>query len=250
MNPTPTSAGSSPPDAGSDPPQPPHRRHSRFPATARWTLVFIVVIIAMVVAIWPRGDDPAPSGADDGVTATGPRATDAQVDDAQLAKARQEADLPACPTTGAPVSPQSALAGITVPCLSDGSAYDIGAATAGKPLVINMWAVWCLPCRHELPEMAAYAERAGDKLDVVAVHAQEGARNPYLVLQFLIENGVRLPVVLDTDAKVAGALGAPRVFPSTILVRADGTVAKVLPQIFDDPDEVAAAVQQYLGVAT
>ncbi|MBD1322351.1 TlpA family protein disulfide reductase [Streptomyces sp. SID6673] len=206
-------------------------------------------MIALVVAIWPRGDDDT-AGVSDQATATGPKATDAQVDEGQLAQARRDAALQPCPQTGLPIGPGSVLAGVTAPCLADGKPYDVGAGTAGKPMVVNMWAVWCLPCRRELPEMAAYAQRAGDKVTVLAVHAQEGAKNPYLALRFLTENNVHLPVVMDPDARIAGALKAPRVFPSTILVRGDGTVAKVLPQVFDDPDQIAAAVRQYLGVAT
>ena len=38
---------------------------------------------------------------------------------------------------------------------------------------------------------------------------------------------------------VAAALGVPRAYPSTVLVRADGTVAAVLPRVFESPDEVA-----------
>ncbi|MDY6810576.1 MAG: TlpA disulfide reductase family protein [Actinomycetota bacterium] len=249
MNQTPTSAASGP-DEDDDAATPPTRRPSRFPASARWTIVFTVVILALVVAIWPRGDDSAGPGTPTAPTASGPRATDAQVDDAQLVQARSDAALPPCPQTGLPEGPQSVLAGVTVPCLADGTSYDVGAGTAGRPLVVNMWAVWCLPCRRELPVVESYARQAGDDVTVLAVHAAEGAQNPYLALQFLMENDVQLPVVLDTDATIAAALGAPRVFPSTILVRADGTVAQVLPQVFDTPDELAAVVQQYLGVRT
>lgn len=207
-------------------------------------------MIALIVAIWPR-DDGTGTGPDaTAPSVSGPNATDAQVGDAQLAQARRDAALEPCPVTGQPMGPQSVLAGVTVPCLADGRPYDVGAGTAGKPMLVNMWAVWCLPCRRELPEVAAYAQRAGDKVTVLAVHAQEGAQNPYMALQFLTENDVHLPSVLDTDARVAAALGAPRVFPSTILVRPDGTVAKVLPQVFENPDQIADAVQQYLGVAT
>ncbi|MYR08040.1 redoxin family protein [Gordonia sp. SID5947] len=206
-------------------------------------------MIALVVAIWPRGDDETASVSDP-ATATGPRATDAQVDEGQLAQARRDAALAPCPQTGLAMGQASVLAGVTAPCLADGKPYDVGAGTAGKPMVVNMWAVWCLPCRRELPQMADYAQRAGDQVTVLAVHAQEGARNPYLALRFLTENNVHLPVVMDTDARIAGALKAPRVFPSTILVRADGTVAKILPQVFDDPDQIAVAVREYLGVTT
>ncbi|MFW0793617.1 TlpA disulfide reductase family protein [Gordonia sp. CPCC 205515] len=207
-------------------------------------------MIALIVAIWPRGGSGVPDGSVTASAPSGPNAMDAQVGDAQLASARADAALPPCPTTGLPMGPDAALAGVRAPCLADGSTYDLGTGTAGKPLIVNMWAVWCLPCRHELPVMAEYAQRAGDSVNVLAVHAQEGAQNPYLALQFLIENNVRMATVLDTDGKIAAALRAPRVFPSSILIRPDGTVAKVLPQIFDSPDQIAAAVDQYLGVRT
>jgi hypothetical protein len=59
---------------------------------------------------------------------------------------------------------------------------------------------------------------------------------------------VRLPGVQDGDGKVRIAVGAPPVLPVSVLVRADGTVAKVLPQPFRSADEIAAAAAQYLGV--
>lgn len=207
-------------------------------------------MVALIVAIWPRGGSDLPDGTVTASAPSGPNAMDARVGDAQLAAARRDAALPPCPTTGLPKGADAALAGVSAPCLADGTPYDLGAGTAGKPLIVNMWAVWCLPCRRELPVMAEYAQRAGDAVNVLAVHAQEGAQNPYLALQFLSENNVHLAAVLDTDGKVAAAVGAPRVFPSSILIRADGTVAKVLPQVFDSPDQIAAAVDQYLGVST
>lgn len=242
------------PDTDSDtasPEPPPARRPSRFPPAARWTVVFFVVIIALIVAIWPRGTDPAGTGLPDQAGASDlPMATDAPADPAQLAQARTEAALAGCPQTGQPVAPQSVLAGVTAPCLASGAPYDVGAGTAGMPMVINMWAVWCTPCRRELPVLDDYATRAQGRVTVLAVHAKEGANSPFLVLKYLAELGVRLPTVLDTEGAVAAALQAPRVFPSTIIVRPDGTVAKVLPQLFDTPDQFADAVAQYTGVRT
>ncbi|MGC4933450.1 TlpA disulfide reductase family protein [Gordonia sp. DT30] len=239
------------PEPGEPSPRPSRRRGSRFPPAARWTLVFFVVVIALVVAIWPRGDSTT-GGAAEQVRPSGAlSATDAQVDDAQLSQARRDAAIDRCPQVGgATPGPAAVLAGVSAPCLATGAPYDVGAGTAGKPLVINMWAVWCQPCRNELPVLAEYAQRAGPAVTVLTVHAREGAGNPYLVLRFLSELGVHLPVVLDTDGQVAAALKAPRVFPSTIIVRADGSVAKVAPMVFDDPQQIADQVRAATGVAT
>ena len=221
---------------------------TRISPAARWSIVFAVVMVALVVAIWPRGSDEPDTFDPTAAAPSGPAATDMQVPDAQLQQARAEAGLEPCPQTGLPMGPSSVLNGVEVPCLASGAKYNVGVETAGMPLVINMWAVWCLPCRRELPVLADYARQAAGRVNVLTVHAQEGANNPYLALRFLIENGIHLPTVLDTDGRVAKALTAPRVFPSTILVRPDGTVAKVLPRVFDDADQVSAAVSEYLGV--
>ncbi|MFW0789436.1 TlpA family protein disulfide reductase [Gordonia sp. CPCC 205333] len=216
----------------------------------RWTIVFIVAVIALIVAIWPRSNDPMPTATPTAEPSSGARVTDAPVADAELARARAQARLADCPNGGSPVGPTSTLAGVTVPCLATAASYDVGAGTAGKPMLINMWAVWCLPCRRELPVLQDYAKRAGDSITVLTVHAVDGSRSPFLILKFLTELGITLPTILDTKAQVAAALSAPKVFPSTILVRADGTVAKVLPQIFESTDAVAAAVETNLGVRT
>ncbi|MGV9670352.1 MULTISPECIES: TlpA disulfide reductase family protein [unclassified Gordonia (in: high G+C Gram-positive bacteria)] len=233
-------------------PTPGHRpRGSRFPPAARWTVVFFIVVIALVVAIWPREGGSSSSSSEQVRPSGALSATDLQVDDAQLAQARTDAAIAPCPQVGGPPPGASAvLAGVSVPCLATGAPYDVGAGTVGKPLVINMWAVWCEPCRRELPVLAEYAQRAGDRVTVLTVHAKEGAGNPYLVLRFLTELGVHLPVVLDTDGAVAAALRAPRVFPSTIIVRADGSVAKIAPTVFDDPQQIADEVRSATGVTT
>ncbi|MDS1114725.1 TlpA disulfide reductase family protein [Gordonia westfalica] len=230
-----------------DSPPPPAPPNSRFPAAARWTLVFVIVMIALIVAIWPRGDAPSPTtGAPP--SASGPRPLDAPVDEARVAKARADAALADCPVTGLPESPDSVLAGIVEPCLGTGAPYDLGAATAGRPLVINVWAQWCGPCKTELPYFEEFAARADDRVTVLALHAKEGGTNPFFPLTLLTEIGVRLPSVLDPDGRVAAAITAPRVFPSTVFLRADGSIAKVYPGVFDSPQEIAEAVEEYLGV--
>jgi thiol-disulfide isomerase/thioredoxin len=116
-------------------------------------------------------------------------------------------------------------------------------------MLVNVWAHWCGPCRAELPVINDFAQQAGDRVRVLTVQGQEGAQNPFLSLNLLTEIGVHLPTVVDTDAEIAAALGVPRAYPSTVLVRADGTVAAVLPRVFDSTEEVADAVREHLGVS-
>ena len=127
-----------------------------------------------------------------------------------------------------------------VECATDGSAVDVARALAGRPAVLNLWAYWCAPCAVELPAMAEYQRRAGGDVSVVTVHQDE---NEAAALARLADLGVRLPTLQDGQRRVAAALGVPNVMPATVVLRADGSVAKILPQAFTSADEIAAAVE-------
>ncbi len=231
--------------------RPAERSRFVFSTSARWTLAVLIVVVALIVAIWPRSSpDPAPAPSAASTDGTGKLpGLQAAVSDDDMVKAREKAGLQPCPAVPGPAPENSALKGVLVPCLADGSTVDLGAATAGTPMLVNVWAHWCGPCRAELPVIADYAEQAGDKIRVLTVQGKEGSENVFLSLNLLAEIGVNLPTVVDPDAKIAAALGIPRVYPATVLVRADGTVAAVLPTVFDTVEEVSAAVDKHLGVA-
>lgn len=209
------------------------------------------MVVALAVAIWPRGgDDPEPRSHADYMSAGAtPSAIERSAGDTDqaLAAPRVAAALAQCPVPAAGVVASGPLAGVELGCLADGTRVDVGAALAGKPALVNLWAYWCGPCAEELPALDEYARRAGDAVTVLTVHQDPKEGN---ALSALTEYGVHLPGVQDGAARVATAVGAPKVLPVTALIRADGTVAAVLPQPFDSADQIAAAVQEHLGVAS
>ncbi|MFD6896803.1 redoxin family protein [Rhodococcus sp. NPDC060086] len=214
-------------------------------SAGRWSLAALIVVIALIVAIWPRGSDTS-----DPADTAGPGTSAAPVDrrsqdDAQaLAPLRAAADLQPCPApTGA--APEGPLAGSVFECVGDGSSVDLAAGLAGRPAVVNLWAWWCAPCAEELPVLEEYALRAGEAVSVVTVHTDPNEAN---ALERLARYGVRLPGVQDGSGRVQAAVAAPPVLPVTVLLRADGSVAKVLPQPFRTADEVAEVVETHLGV--
>lgn len=95
--------------------------------------------------------------------------------------------------------------------------------------------------------MQRFAATAGDKVTVLTVHSSPASP---LALEKLAQLGVHLPTVEDPSSRVAALIGAPQVVPVTVLLRADGAVAKILPRRYTDPSAIAADVAKYLGVKT
>jgi thiol-disulfide isomerase/thioredoxin len=95
----------------------------------------------------------------------------------------------------------------------------------GKAVLINFWASWCEPCISEMPSLQALAKRHGpDKRVVLAVNFKEAAPT---VERFVQRNAIDLPVLLDAKGEAARAWGA-NVFPTTVLISADGRVKSVV----------------------
>lgn len=47
---------------------------------------------------------------------------------------------------------------------------------AGKTLLVNLWAIWCIPCRTEMPELANLKrDMAGENFDVLAINIDKAA---------------------------------------------------------------------------
>jgi cytochrome oxidase Cu insertion factor (SCO1/SenC/PrrC family) len=91
---------------------------------------------------------------------------------------------------------------------------------AGKPAVINFWASYCPPCRAEMPLLQ---RRVAALTTVRLVLINEGDSSQS-ARDFLSSTGIQQAALLDSDLGVGRAYGVLPL-PTTVFVRADGTIA-------------------------
>ena len=87
---------------------------------------------------------------------------------------------------------------------------------AGRGLVVNLWATWCVPCVAEMPALAALAARLGQDAMVLPLSSDHGGAAA--VRAFYAAHGIAtLPVWLDPGGLAARAWGA-RGIPTTLIL--------------------------------
>lgn len=90
-----------------------------------------------------------------------------------------------------------------------------------QPIIINLWATWCPPCRRELPMLAAVAEQRDD---VVFLLASQGETAVH-VSRYLADNNIRPEhVLIDASGMLARHYGTVGL-PVTLFIGTDGLLA-------------------------
>ncbi|MDO8248981.1 MAG: TlpA disulfide reductase family protein [Rhodoferax sp.] len=92
---------------------------------------------------------------------------------------------------------------------------------SGKPMIINVWASWCGPCRQEMPTLERLARRYGGKpFEVIGISTDD---YPAAAEAFLKRSKTRFRQFIDSQLLLENMLGANRL-PLTLLVNAQGQV--------------------------
>ncbi len=93
----------------------------------------------------------------------------------------------------------------------------------GRPLIINVWASWCSPCRSEMAslERLAWLNQTGD-FNVIGVSTDD---YPDRARALLVASNATITHFIDSGLRIETMLGASRL-PLTVLVGADGRILR------------------------
>ncbi|MFP5371346.1 MAG: TlpA family protein disulfide reductase [Actinomycetes bacterium] len=132
------------------------------------------------------------------------------------------ADVAGCESfsaDGDAVDGGESLSALQLPCLVGGQDVSLG-DLGDRPVLLNLWASWCAPCREEMPLLQAAYEGNGDRVGFLGV-ITEDTRSAAVSL--LADLGVTYAHVVDRDKELLTHLAAPGL-PVTLAVAADGRI--------------------------
>jgi thiol-disulfide isomerase/thioredoxin len=114
----------------------------------------------------------------------------------------------------------------------------------GRPVVLNFWASWCPPCLAEMPEFQRVHRRLGDRVAFLGVNQRDQAQAAERLAR---SSGVTYPLAVDPAGRAFDAFGGLGM-PTTVLIRADGTVADIFAGQLDET-LLSERIRRVLGVA-
>ncbi|MGA9770667.1 MAG: TlpA disulfide reductase family protein [Blastocatellia bacterium] len=109
-------------------------------------------------------------------------------------------------------------------------------ALRGRIVVLNFWATYCVPCRKEMPDLAAIQnDYAALGVQVVGASTDEVADRAR-VLRFIKEAKINFPIWAGATTADMMRFGLGAALPGTVIIGRDGRVVKVISGIINQAE--------------
>jgi len=116
------------------------------------------------------------------------------------------------------------------------------ARLSGYPVVVNVWASWCGPCRFEFPDFQRVAAEYGKRVAFLGIDSQD---SDDAARTFLAEEPVPYPSYTDPDQEIAESIGAGRGLPDTAFYDRRGGLVHLKQGPYSTRAELRADVKAY-----
>lgn len=113
----------------------------------------------------------------------------------------------------------------------------------GKPIVINFWATWCVPCKVELTEFNEAYKKYNKDVEFLMLNLTDGYNDTVeSVKEFIHQNNYEFPVYFDTKNS-AGTAYRIYSIPQTIFINKSGEIVKTFKGIINRQN-----LEQYIEI--
>lgn len=204
----------------------------------RAALALLLLVLVAGCSIGTPPDDP------EAASSTTVPETRVDVDTPELRRAKADAGIADCEPGDAEAND---LPDLTLPCLGGGP--DVPLRTLKGPMVVNLWAQWCEPCRDELPYYQRLHEEAGDKVRVLGIDYLD--TQPGGAIELADQTGVTYPLLADPSGALRQDFRV-RGLPGLVFVDADGRITNPggVPTftVIRSYDQLTDLVEEHLGI--
>lgn len=112
----------------------------------------------------------------------------------------------------------------------------------GYPVVVNIWASWCGPCREEFPVLQKLSARYGKRVAFLGVNSEDSTA---AAATFLREEPLSYPSYVDPDKGTLESLGGLGGFPDTAFYDKSGELVNLKQGPYRSDSELEADVRRY-----
>jgi len=112
----------------------------------------------------------------------------------------------------------------------------------GYPVVVNVWASWCGPCREEFPVLQQLSARYGKKVAFLGINSEDSTD---AAATFLEEEPLSYPSYVDPHKGILESLGGIGGFPDTAFFDESGKLVNLKQGPYRDNSELEADVRRY-----
>lgn len=116
------------------------------------------------------------------------------------------------------------------------------AALKGYPVVANLWASWCDPCRQEFPVLQKLSARYGKEVAFLGVNSQD---SDDAAATFLEEAPLSYPSYTDPENEIGSAIGTTGGLPDTAFYGRDGELCYLKIGAYAELADLEADVRRY-----